>query len=60
MKRQLKRMVPGRPHRPASVRWSTFLGWHRRAWQCGTVPEWCLTGRPSGARGKRHPLPVLP
>ena len=34
MKRQRKRLVPGSPHKPAGLRWSPFLGWHRRMHIC--------------------------
>lgn len=62
MKRQRKRLVPGRPHRPATVRWSPFLGWHRALMPVDRWLEsrWCKTGRPEGQRGRRAPLPSLP
>lgn len=60
MKRQRKRLVPGLPHKPAGLRWSPFLGWHRRMHICETGVAYCSASRPAGGRGRRVALGPLP
>lgn len=61
MRRQRKRLVPGLPHRPASVRWSPFLGWHRRNGpMCDSGIAYCTSWRPIGKAGRRVALGPLP
>lgn len=62
MRRRHKRLVPGRPHKPATVRWSPFLGWHRALMPVDRwlASRWCGTGRPDGQRGHRVRLGPVP
>ncbi len=56
MKVQRKRLVPGLPHRPVTVRWSPFLGWHRLNPDRCAERTYCTTQQ----RGERVALGPLP